>query len=205
MALDSYDNLKEAALRWLGGSTSGGDSTLPGAADDAIALWEDELNRRLRVPEMLRRDRATAVAEFEALPPGVLKLLHIGRVDDQGVERPLTPIPLAAWPDQTYADTGVPRFYAIVGGQIRFKPAPSPEAPCLYRVTSLGKLPALTGDNLCTAVLVSYPRLYLYGTLKHATAYVQDAPGFQSWAALFEEALAAANRAAVVRDPVWSK
>lgn len=198
MAITSYATLLDAAIRWSGSSS---DSNINAAAADAVAMCEGELNNRLRVPEMISRSRATMTGEYESLPPGTLKLISVGKVGSTGVETPLDPISPAQWPDYPYAATGEPYFYALVGAQVRFKPAPTPDSTTLIRFTYYGSVPALADTNPCTAILTRYPNMYLYGTLKHLAAYVNDGDAVVKWSQMFESALTEANRSAILRDP----
>lgn len=198
MPITSYATLQDAVARWSGNSS---DNQFATAVQDAIAMAEDEMDTVLRVPEMITRQRATATGEFESLPSGCLKIIRVGLIDSDGVETTLDCISEHQFPAYPLAATGEPRLYAIIGPQIRFKPAPTPDDTALYRITYFGAIPRLADDNPCTAVLLAYQNVYLYGALKHIAAYTNNDAAMQRWAALFEDAVNKANRAANLRQP----
>lgn len=196
MALADYAALQERAARWVGGSS---DSTFAETVRECIRAAEDDMTQTLWVPERIKRVKATFTAEYEAIPDDCSKLISIKPLADdregEGLSRQHTdamPGLACAWRDR-------PRFYALVGAQVQIVAAPTVEDPLEVRWIYYGMIPRLSDDTSCTAVLQTYPTIYLYATLKHLAPFADDIGGVQKWGALADQAIETANRAAVIR------
>lgn len=192
MALDSYAALQVQVSRWIGGS---GDEAFAEAVRDSVTLLEAELDRVLRVPEMIQRLLASIDKPIESLPADVVKPLVVSLVDG-GRETALRPVSQDALPDWARRG-GRPCVYALQGGQIRV--APSPTEGHALRLVYYGRVPRLSVPTSCTATLAAYPDLYLWGTLKNLAAYTGD-ERLPAWTELFVAAVAQANRSSVTRQ-----
>ena len=196
MPATDYASLIAQATLWAGGSS---DTNFPTTVADAISFAEVDLDTTLWVPERVKRVFANFTAEFEAIPDDCKRLLSIRRVVD-GVED--------ASLRQTHPDTlpglarnygGLPTWYALLGAQVQLAPKPTVDDPMRVRWIYYGAVPRLSSDAPCTAVLTSYPQVYLYTTLKHLAPFSDDAEGAQKWAAMSDNAIATANRAGALR------
>ena len=197
MAATDYLSLQAEAARWAGGSS---DSNFPDIVRDAIQFAEDDLTQRLWVPERIKRVTASFTAEYESLPDDCSRLLSIKRLVDGEEAEALIPAHPNAMPGIACTYRGrAPFVYALVGAQVQLAPKPTTEAPLRVRWIYYGMIPRLSDETSCTAVLATYPQVYLYTTLKHLAPFADDASGVAKWAALSDQAIEAANRAAVIR------
>jgi hypothetical protein len=199
MAITDYASLQDAASRWAGGSS---DALFADAIRDAIDMVESELDRELRIPEMITRVAATLDEPYETLPGGVVKMISVSRIVD-GVEKAPQLQPVSEDHASALAalhPTGTPRWYSLVSTQLRVIPSPSTASPCIVRAVYYGQVPRLSADIPCTAVLLAARDAYLYGTLSHLGEYVEDAARLARFDARFRNAIRSLNRAAVGRD-----
>jgi len=179
MALDTYAHLQTALIAALHRSD------LNAAVPDFITLCEDRLNKRLRVRGMESRVTASVNSEYMALPTGFLSLKNF-----QLNTTPRTPLNYATpdfldyrYPDTT--QTGTPKFFSFVGGQIQL--APVPDTTYTAELDFYKKLDIAT--DLTNWVLTNGPRCYYYGSLMEASLYLKDEKRAASWAVMFESAL----------------
>lgn len=196
MALTDYASLQEQASRWAGGSS---DSTFAAAVRDAIRAAEDDMTQMLWVPERIKRVKATYKAEYEALPDDCSRIISIKPLVDGTEGEALHRQHADVMPGLARTWRGCPRFYALVGAQVQIVAAPTADDPLDVRWIYYGMIPRLSDDESCTAVLATYPMVYLYTTLKHLAPYADDMGGMQKWSAMSDQAIETANRAGVVR------
>jgi hypothetical protein len=179
MALTTYAALQTALIAALHRSD------LNSAMPDFITLCEDRLNKRLRVRGMESRVTASVNSEYMALPTGFLSMKNF-----QLNTTPRTPLNYATpdfldyrYPDTT--QTGTPKFFSFVGGQIQL--APVPDITYTAELDFYKKLDIAT--DLTNWVLTNGPRCYYYGALMEASLYLKDEKRASSWATMFEAAL----------------
>jgi hypothetical protein len=189
----TYETLQSTISRWVGGSS---DTAFPDAVRDAIALAESEMNRGLRVPEMIKRASVSVDSKYANLPDDFLELLAVWRIDDD------EEIPLARQPMNNIAACsrlrGPPIYYGLSGLQIRFAPPATEDFTA--RLSYYASLPALAdGGAACLAVLQRYPMLYLYGALANLEGYLVDDARIATWRSQFGQHMAAANVGGSVR------
>lgn len=198
MAITDYASLQSTVARWAGGSS---DTAFPDAIRDAIDMCESELDRELRIPEMVARATANCDEAYETLPNGVMKLISITPIVN-GVEgKPLRQIPEDAI--GVYASrytSGAPQFFARVATQIRLIPAPTATNIAKLRITYYGQVPRLSAAIPCNAVLLAARDAYLYGTLSHLGEYIEDGARLQRFDARFRAALQSLKKTSVTRD-----
>src|SRR5690349_15542353 len=186
MALDSYANLKTAISTWLVRADVASD------VDDMIDMFEAWANRNLRVAQM-EEEATTPVTEYIALPSDFLELRDIQWQGNPRRELEyMTPI-LADIYDPT-GSTGLPKFYTIVGDQLRVIPAPS-DTSVNVRIDYWRKVPALSDSQTTNWLLSTYPDAYLYGSLFHGRIRIQDMDTAQSVAAAWQAIMAELKRA----------
>ena len=166
MTLSTYDELKSAIADWLERADQA--PRIP----DFIRLAESQIDRALREREMTRRASAIVSDPLSAAPSDLLEVRSL--ILSNGGERwPLTPAPLELL-DGAAAAVGRPRFWGLVGAELRYHPAPDREytATLTYYV----RIPALGDARPTNWLLVAHPDLYLFGSLKEAAPFLRDAP-----------------------------
>lgn len=201
MALSNFTELKAALADWLDGSPLGGREA------DFIALCEDEINARLGVAigtgatirPMMQRDPVTIDAEYVDMPDG--NTVRPLTLEVEGLDRPWS-IPYIS-PDslvgfnygaaeqrsalQEVINGNPPRFYSIIGDEMRFYPVP--QAPLSAIITRFVKIPALSDATASNWVLASHRNVYLYGSLAQASMFGWNDAGMSNWGELFQQAM----------------
>jgi hypothetical protein len=201
MPITNYETLQEVVARWSGGSSS---TEFAEAIRDAISMVEAELDRSLRVPEMIARTRATLNETWEALPSDLVKLISVAvleGVEPNQTERAIGQISEDMAPAHAYLyRSGRPQKFALNATQIRVLPPATATAPAVLRLLYYARVPRLSADIPCYATLTAYPDLYLFGALSYLGEFVEDGDRLGRFDARFRAGIVAANRAAVTRD-----
>ena len=191
MSLDTYTNLKTEIQTWMTRSDLSGD------VDTMIDLFEAWANRNLRVRQMEEEALADAT-EYMALPSDFLELRDI---QWQGSPRRQLDYVTPAYADiyDTSGAAGTPKFYTLVGNQIRLIPAPD-SAPSI-RIAYWQQIPALSNSQTTNWLLTAYPDAYLYGALLQGNIRTKDpeTAGYikQSFAEVVQEIQKAGRRSNV--------
>lgn len=158
MALDSYTSLKATLQSWLARVDVAAD------ADDIIDLFESWANRNLRVPQM-EQEAITSAAEYIGLPTNFLQMRDIQWQGNPRVQlQYMSPTQADAYDPTGIA--AIPKFYTIVGDQIRLIPAPN--AATDIRMDYWQRITALSDNAQSNWLLATFPDSYLYGSLIHA-------------------------------------
>jgi len=194
----NYTELQAAVSRWHGGSS---DTQFDEVVRDAIGLAEFDMDRRLWVPERIKRVLASCTGEYEALPDDFSRMIVLKQVS-QGQEKAMVQQPEDAIPGLQVAYSGPALFYALIGRQVQFAPRPTTQSPISVRFVYYATIPRLKDPGGCTAVLATYGDVYLYTALKHLAPEADDATAVQKWTALSDNAIDQANRSNVIRDAV---
>jgi len=168
MALDTYANLQAAVATWAWRT---GDTDFTAAVPDMITMVEEVLNyggegiEPLRVRDMEMDDTITVTSGVGDLPPDYLQY----RTLQYGT--PARDLPSSEW--------------SIVGDTIKTtRTDVSPLALGYY-----AKIPALSDANTTNWLLVRSPKVYLFGALIHAEAFMREDPRMATWGQLFTSAL----------------
>ena len=163
--ITTYSDLLEIAESSLG----------RGVANGAITLLTSDLNKRLRVREMLKEtEQSTAILPRDFLEGEIVKLA--GRIIQPASIR-----------------SNQPNTYAVKNSKFVFSPEET--APDLF-LRYYAKLAVLDGFDT-NAVLGKYPDVYLYGLLFHHSRLVRDEAGAAAWGPAFEQAVADAIKSDV--------
>ena len=185
MAISTYAELKAAVADWLNRDD------LTAAIPSFIALAEAEFSRRLRTQRMLSRAVASVTAEYADLPDNFLQMrsLHLRATPIRRLEF-VTP---ANFLDLANAGVpGEPRFFTVLGSQIRFAPIP---VSSTVELVYFSKIPALSDAAPANWLLDMAPELYLHASLAHASPYLREDQRVTGWKQLAEDQLAQINEA----------
>lgn len=197
MALSTYTELQTSLAALLNRTD------LTTVIPDFIALFEADFDGRPDTATHRRRicrSTATIDAEYEALATNFMGVQSIS-LDTDPVRRleyidPDSMVRLiedqAAWEALNTIDFGSdpapPRYYTVVGTEIRFFPAPEQEYTCLLTVYErLARLSDTVADNW---LLTYFPQVYLYGSALHSAPYLTNDDRLATWGKLYEEAVA---------------
>ena len=181
MALSTYSELKTSVADWLNRADL--TSTVP----DFISLAEAQIERKLRTRQMIVRADATIDTEYSAVPADFLEVKSLKLQTN-----PVTPLQFETIDSldnlqSQYASSSKPRYFSIVGGQIRTVPLPDGEYSA--ELTYYAKLSKLSSTNTTNWLLTAAPDVYLYGALLQAAPYLKDDARISVWATLYTSAM----------------
>jgi len=173
MPFSTYAELQDAVLLWL---ARPGDSLLQPSVPDMIRLFEIEANRRLRVMGAEKEDTIYVGAGPVSLPDDFQELRKAW-LDGGPVLEFLAPGNAGVW-----EQTGVPRYYTIVGGgdggcgvgegaQLLLAPSPTADTALVHLLYQRG-VPPLSDTNTSNWLLIQNPDAYLFGALGEASLFI---------------------------------
>ena len=182
MALSTYAELRTSIGDWLNRSDLS--ATIP----DFISLAEAQIERTLRTRQMIVRANADFNAQYGTVPADFLEAKSL-KLTSTNPPTPLSFLTIDALDQQssTYTASGKPKFFGVVGNQLRIQPAP--DGTYTTELTYFAKLTKLSNSVTSNWLLASSPDIYLYGSLLQAAPYLQDDARIQTWATLYERAL----------------
>jgi hypothetical protein len=179
MALSTYNDLVSAVAAWLNRED------LSTRIVDFVVLAEAKFNRTLRTDYMEEVASVNATSEFADLPTDFLELVTVR--DTLNRYQALEYISRDDFYDRLQLQlTGTPRYYTLVGRQLRLLPAPTADNPAALEVVYYQAIPTL--DPSVTAIttnwlLTRHPDLYLYQSLLAAEPYLMNDERIQVWGA----------------------
>ena len=154
-----------------------------------IELAESQMDRALRVRQMLSRSTASIDTQYSAFPADFLEAKTF-KITSSNPIQPiefLTPEQMDDR-DQLYANApGIPKYFTIIGGQIRV--SPTPDATYTAELMYIAKLPKLSDSVTTNWLLASSPDAYLYGSLMQAAPYLKDDERVAVWGTLYNTAI----------------
>lgn len=160
-----------------------------------ISLAEAQMERALRVRQMVGRSTAPIDTQYSALPADFLEAKTFKITSS----RPVQPIEFVTAEqmddlDQLSASApGIPKYFTIIGNQIRV--SPTPDATYTAELVYTAKLAKLSDSNTTNWLLTSSPDAYLYGALMQAAPYLKDDERLTVWATLYNTAVEAIKTA----------
>jgi hypothetical protein len=182
MSLDTYANLQAEVVDWLARPD------LAAKAPVFIQLAEAEMRRRLR------RTRKRASANFAAasltIPTDCAEITTARlATGTPAYDKPLkecTPDQLAEF-RTIMSLTGRPLFFAVVGTEMLFVPAPN--TTYAAELVYLTKLVPLSAINTTNTILTDAPDCYLYGSLIAAERYIEHDERLPEWKQAFSDVI----------------
>src|SRR5262245_1741525 len=182
MAISNYTELQTAVANWLNRSD------LTARIPEFIALAEAQMNRRLRVRQMVTRNSTCAInAEYVNQPSDLLQPIRFtytvsGALRDLEFLSPER----AADTKLDLLSPSQPIYVSMVGTQFQF--LPTPNATFTGELTYYASIPPLA-TNPTNWLLTLAPDAYLYGACMQAAPYLVDDERITTWAGLFTNAL----------------
>jgi hypothetical protein len=182
MALSTYAELQTSIGDWLNRSDLS--ATIP----DFISLAEAQIERTLRTRQMIVRANASFDQQYGAVPSDFLEVKSL-KLTSTNPPTPLSFLTIDLLDEQSssYTASGKPKFFGVVGNQLRI--LPTPDSTYTTELTYFAKLTKLSSTVTTNWLLTSSPDIYLYGALLQAAPYLQDDARIQTWATLYERAL----------------
>ena len=182
MALNTFSALKTAIANFLNRSDL--TTTIP----DFITLAEAQVNRRLRVREMVGRSTASIADGYLAVPSDFLGTRTITlATDPTSILKYVSPDEAETLKATVYTGTGTPKVYTVLGDEFQFLPAP--DATYTANMTYWKTIPALSDSNTSNWLLAAHPDVYLYGALTQSAPYLGVDDRINTWGTLFTTAL----------------
>jgi hypothetical protein len=195
--INDYNSLQQAVSSFAGGSS---DTGFADAIRTAIALAEFDIERQVRAPELLARRTGPINASWEELPSDFRKLVSLSLIEDEA-ETAMGQIGEDHVTAYAARITGsVPRYFALVGTQLRLIPEPCEDCSQALRMVYYCTLPRLSDDAPTNDVLTAHADLYLWGSLSNLAEYVEDSARLPRFEQRFQNAIKQINRMSVVRD-----
>jgi hypothetical protein len=176
MTLSTYAELTSAIADWL----DRGDLTV--RIPDFVALAEAQMNRVLRVRQMIVTASATLETASTATPADLLDAIALTLADGTALAA-AAPQHLSEAPDAP----GRPRRYALVGGALQVHPPP--DRAYEVRLRFFARIPPLGPSAQGNWLLTEAPDAYLYGALLQSAPYLRDPEAVALWSAGFDAAL----------------
>ena len=190
MDLSTYTGLQNAVADYL--TRDDMSERIPGW----IRLAEAQIARDLR--RTTRRETTTVSASSFVLPPTVAELRSARLITGS----PHRDVPLRNVTVEQLAErragrsaTGRPVYFSLRGTELLLVPAP--DQPYTMEYLYFQKLVPLSADNATNVVLAEAPDLYLFGTLKEASTFLDDDERTPLWDAKYNAALASLDRVRV--------
>jgi len=185
MAITTYSELQSAIQDFLNRDD------LASVVPTFISLAEARINRDLRHFNMVKRSTAAADTRYSTPPGDWLETVRLHITDNPPSDLELISQNDMAQMREQGPQSGRPRFYAMTAGEIEF--LPTPDQSYTSELVYFAEIPALSDGNTENWLLRKYPDIYLYGALVHSAPYLDEDARAQTWAALYQSAVDAAN------------
>jgi hypothetical protein len=185
-AIPDLDTLKSTVADWLDRDD------LESKVPTFIQFAESYFNRELRTPEMEKSDNFSAIGEDTPLPDDFIAMRNI--YIEGSPDRPLRAMSPTALRQEFSGASGLPLAYSLVAGGIRLAPPPSSET--LLAMDYFAMLEPLSSISPSNWLLEQHPAAYLYGTLFHAEAFLDNATRAAQWKGLLDEVVGRIMRTA---------
>jgi hypothetical protein len=136
---------------------------------------------------MIVRANATIETEYGTVPSDFLEVKSLKLQTN-----PITPLQFETIDSldnlqQQYPSSSKPRFFSIVGAQIRTVPVP--DSSYTAELTYYAKLTKLSSTVTVNWLLTAAPDVYLYGALLQAAPYLKDDARISVWATMYTSAM----------------
>lgn len=179
-AIPDLDTLKSTVSDWLDRNDI--DDKIP----TFILMAEAMFNRELRCSQMEATVTGSVTSEDTPLPADYLAMRAI--YVEGSPDQPLRGLAPSALRQEFDGTAGTPVAYTLVSGGIRLTPPPASEV--LITMDYWAKIPGLSVTAPSNWLLETHPDAYLYGTLFHAEALLDNATRAAQWKGLLDQTLA---------------
>jgi hypothetical protein len=188
MAIANYSELKTEV------SDFSHRTDLTSKMDTFTALAEAVINKDLRSLDMEKRLEITFDDPFYDLPADYMEYRAL-QIDNAGARCPIkqySPQQL----DSLYSRaTGTVSGFAIHGGQMELRPAPSVSATVDGELTYYARVPTLV-TNSTNDILTKFPMIYLSAMMIQVYLYLQEDDELRKWSDAYNSQIKVANKSA---------
>ena len=151
-----------------------------------IELTEAELNRTIRVREMLRNAYTTTSTESVALPSDFLELRHVVLSDQN------KPLHKASFAELDIIRKNVrvaaePTHVAVYKNKLELSPIP--DKSYTLEIVYYQAIPALSSNTSTNWLIADHPDIYLYGALSKAAPYIGEDERVNVWRGEYQNAV----------------
>lgn len=167
MALADWTGLTASIGSWLHRA----DHT--SIAPDLITLAEEDFNDELRVRQMETQTSLTITAGYLPHPSDWLGWKLVEVTTNAGTHRVSPETEENASDNQVGVTSAEPYEFVVRGDRTYIRPAPD-SSSYAYPTVYFAKVPALSASQTTNWLLTRYPAAYLYGSLAHAKAFLED-------------------------------
>tara|TARA_R100000231_G_C5317335_1_gene162341 strand:+ start:186 stop:809 length:624 start_codon:yes stop_codon:yes gene_type:complete len=186
MALSNYTELKASIADFLNRDD------LTTVIPDFISLAEAQMNREIRHYRMEKRATSTLDTQYTALPNDFLQPIRfVITGSNVSTLEQASPLEISKLREANNDTTGTPETYSILDSSIEV--FPKPDTAYTLELLYYEKIDALTSINTSNWLLTEYPDAYLYSSLIHSAPYLAEDNRTQTWAALYQKAIADIN------------
>lgn len=185
-AIPDLATLKSTVADWLDRNDL--DAKIPAFVQMAEAMF----NRELRCTEMEATTSAVVTTEDSSLPDDYLAMRSI--YIESNPDKPLRAMSPTAIKHEFNGQTAPPVAYALVGGGIRL--APPPDSATLLTMDYFAQIAPLSVFAPSNWLLQKHPDAYLYATLFHAEAHLDNATRAAQWKGLLDQVIDRINKTA---------
>lgn len=160
-----------------------------------IGLAESQMERALRVRQMVARSEGQIDSQYSGIPADFLEVKTLKVTS----ARPVQPVNFVTPEQMDELDRisanapGLPKYFTIIGNNIRF--SPTPDATYLVELVYFTQIPSLSDTVPTNWLLKSSPDAYLYGALMQAAPYLKDDERVGVWGTLYNTAIEAIKTA----------
>lgn len=188
MAISTYAELQAAIADWL--LRSDLTATIP----SFIRLAEADFARKIRHWRMESRLAVSYDAQYEDLPADWVETISLRLSDATGPHQLdlMSHADMLAERYRTADIGGLPKFYAVSGGQLEL--FPTPDEAYSGELLYIQEIPALSDSQTTNWLLTAAPDVYLYGALLQSAPYIKDDERIAVWAAAYDNAITSLNR-----------
>jgi hypothetical protein len=182
MPIVDYTTIKGSIADWLNRADL--DSVIP----TFIALAEADMNRKLRVSDMIARAITAMSDQYTSLPSDFLELQQVRL--NTNPPRPLqviTPENADRIKYEKLYVAAMPQYVTVVGSAL--EAVPVPDQAYTVEIAYFKKIDPLTESNATNWLLTKHPDAYLYGSLTHSAPYLQDDERAALWGQAYEQVL----------------
>lgn len=182
MALSTYAELQAEIALWLNRQD------LTAQIPTFIRLVEAQVERQLRVGDMVKRSYATLGDQYIALPTDYLSV--------RNMQLNVTPVRQLEYMTMGQLDgvrarngnvAGEPLYYSVVGNA--FEVAPQPDDSYEVEIVYYAQIPRLSDQVTTNWLLTKHPDIYLFGALMNAAPYLENDDRIGTWSAAFGQVL----------------
>lgn len=182
MAITNYSELQASVASFLARSD------LTAQIPDFISLAEARMAREMESRTQEKRATATLTSgdAFVSLPTD-LRSIRLVKLNTNPTEVLEYYTPVRA--NEIYSNnaSGRPKGYTIIGGEIKF--APAPDSDYTAEIVYSEGVPDLSDSNTTNIILTRHPDAYLYGALASASVFLMDDEKTAVYEQLFTRAL----------------